>query len=99
MKFTDIFIQRPVLAIVIAAVMLLLGIQAGTQLSLREYPEVEKSQIFVRAIYRPVPVLEQFRDSLQLPLQRRIAAAKGVDYVTSESKSRYGTDKCLCTFG
>ena len=43
MKFTDIFIQRPVLAIVIAAVMLLVGIQAGTQLSLREYPEVEKS--------------------------------------------------------
>ncbi len=51
MKFTDIFIRRPVLAIVIAAGMLLVGIQAGTQLSLREYPEVEKSQIFVSAIY------------------------------------------------
>ena len=50
MKFTDIFIQRPVLAIVIAAVMLLVGIQAGKHLSLREYPEVDTSKIFVHAL-------------------------------------------------
>jgi hydrophobe/amphiphile efflux-1 (HAE1) family protein len=84
MKFTDIFIQRPVLAIVIAAVMLLVGIQAGTQLSLREYPEVEKSQIFVRAIY-PGASARTVQGFVTTPLQRRIAAAKGVDYVTSES--------------
>ncbi|MBT7175201.1 MAG: MMPL family transporter [Gammaproteobacteria bacterium] len=84
MKFTDIFIQRPVLAIVIAAVMLLVGIQAGTQLSLREYPEVEKSQIFVQAIY-PGASARTVQGFVTTPLQRRIAAAKGVDYVTSES--------------
>ena len=84
MKFTDIFIQRPVLAIVIAAVMLLVGIQAGTQLSLREYPEVEKSQIFVQAIY-PGANARTVQGFVTTPLQRRIAAAKGVDYVTSES--------------
>ena len=50
MKFTDIFINRPVLAIVLSAVMLLLGIQAATQLSLREYPEVEKSVIYVQTL-------------------------------------------------
>jgi len=84
MKFTDIFIQRPVLAIVIAAVMLLVGIQAGIQLSLREYPEVEKSQIFVQAIY-PGASARTVQGFVTTPLQRRIAAAKGVDYVTSES--------------
>lgn len=84
MKFTDIFIQRPVLAMVIAAVMLLVGIQAGTQLSLREYPEVEKSQIFVRAVY-PGASARTVQGFVTTPLQRRIAAAKGVDYVTSES--------------
>ncbi len=84
MKFTDIFIQRPVLAIVIAAVMLLVGIQAGTLLSLREYPEVEKSQIFVQAIY-PGASARTVQGFVTTPLQRRIAAAKGVDYVTSES--------------
>ena len=84
MKFTDIFIQRPVLAIVIAAVMLLVGIQAGTQLSLREDPEGEKSQIFVQAIY-PGASARTVQGFVTTPLQRRIAAAKGVDYVTSES--------------
>jgi hydrophobe/amphiphile efflux-1 (HAE1) family protein len=84
MKFTDIFIQRPVLAIVIAAVMLLVGLQAGTQLSLREYPEVEKSQIFVTAVY-PGASARTVQGFVTTPLQRRIASAKGVDYVTSES--------------
>lgn len=84
MKFTDTFIQRPVLAIVIGAVMLLVGIQAGTELSLREYPEVEKSQIFVQAIY-PGASARTVQGFVTTPLQRRIAAAKGVDYVTSES--------------
>ena len=50
-KFTDIFIRRPVLALVLSAVMLLLGLQAATQLTLREYPEVEKSVIYVRAVF------------------------------------------------
>ena len=84
MKFTDIFINRPVLAIVLAAVMLLLGIQAGSQLSLREYPEVEKSMISVSAVY-PGASARTVQGFVTTPLQRRIAAAKGVDYITSES--------------
>ena len=36
-NFTDIFIRRPVLALVLCAVMLLLGLQAASQLTLREY--------------------------------------------------------------
>lgn len=84
MKFTDLFIQRPVLALVISAVMLLLGIQAGTQLTLREYPEVEKSVIHVRAAY-PGASAETVQGFVTTPLQRRIAAAKGVEYVTSQS--------------
>ncbi len=83
-NFTDIFVRRPVLALVLCAVMLLLGLQAGTQLSLREYPEVEKSVIFVRAVY-PGASAETVQGFVTTPLQRRIAAAKGVDYVTSKS--------------
>ncbi len=83
-RFTDLFIERPVLAIVLAAVMLLLGIQAGTQLSLREYPEVEKSVIFVQTFY-PGASARTVQGFVTTPLQRRIAAAKGVEYVTSES--------------
>ncbi len=83
-RFTDIFIRRPVLALVISAVMLLLGFQAATQLTLREYPEVEKSVIYVRAAY-PGASAETVQGFVTTPLQRRIAAAKGVEYITSQS--------------
>ena len=83
-KFTDIFIRRPVLALVLSAVMLLLGLQAATQLTLREYPEVEKSVIYVRAVF-PGASAETVQGFVTTPLQRRIAAAKGVEYVTSQS--------------
>ncbi|MEQ8859079.1 MAG: efflux RND transporter permease subunit [Pseudomonadales bacterium] len=82
--FTDIFVRRPVLALVLSAVMLLLGLQAGSQLTLREYPEVEKSVIYVRAVY-PGASAETVQGFVTTPLQRRIAAAKGVEYVTSQS--------------
>ncbi len=83
-RFTDIFIRRPVLALVLSAVMLLMGLQSATQLSLREYPEVEKSVIFVTAAF-PGASAETVQGFVTNPLQRRIAAAKGVEYVTSES--------------
>lgn len=82
--FTDIFIRRPVLALVLGAIMVLLGIQAGTELTLRQYPEVEKSVIFVRAAY-PGASARTVQGFVTTPLQRRIASAKGVDYITSES--------------
>ncbi|MEM7219066.1 MAG: efflux RND transporter permease subunit [Pseudomonadota bacterium] len=84
MRFTDRFVERPVLAIVLGAVMLLLGAQAGTQLPLREYPEIEKSVIFVSAAY-PGASAGTVQGFVTTPLQRRIAAAKGVDYITSQS--------------
>lgn len=82
--FTDIFINRPVLALVLSAIMLLTGLQAASQLTVREYPEVEKSVIFVTASF-PGASAETVQGFVTDPLQRRIAAAKGVEYVTSES--------------
>ena len=83
-RFTDLFVRRPVLSLVLSAVMLLVGIQAGTQLSLRQYPEVEKSVIFVSTSY-PGASAETVQGFVTTPLQRRIAAAKGVEFVTSQS--------------
>ena len=84
MRFTDVFINRPVLAIVLSSVMLLLGLQAATQLSLREYPEVEKSVIYVQTAY-PGASASTVQGFVTTPLQRRIASAKGVEYITSQS--------------
>ncbi len=83
-RFTDLFIRRPVLSVVIAALMLLLGLQAAVQLDLREYPEVEKSVIYVSAVY-PGASARTVQGFVTTPLQRRIASAKGVDYITSQS--------------
>lgn len=84
MNFTDTFINRPVLAIVLSAVMLLLGLQSASDLQLREYPEVEKSVIFVQAAY-PGASARTVQGFVTTPLQRRIAAAKGVEFITSKS--------------
>lgn len=81
---TDTFINRPVLAIVLGAVMLLLGLQSINQLAVREYPEVEKSVIYVSTFY-PGASARAVQGFVTTPLQRHIAAAKGVDYITSES--------------
>ena len=84
MKFTDLFIRRPVLAIVVSCLLLMLGGQAATQLSIRQFPDVEKSVIFVRAVY-PGASARTVQGFVTDPLQRRIAAADGIEYITSSS--------------
>ncbi|MEM6581141.1 MAG: efflux RND transporter permease subunit [Pseudomonadota bacterium] len=84
MAFTDIFIQRPVLAVVVSALILTLGIQAGSQIQVREYPEVEDSQIYVRTYY-PGASARTVQGFVTTPLQERIASANGVEYITSRS--------------
>lgn len=84
MKFTDIFIQRPVLAIVVSCLLLLLGAQAASNLTIREFPELEKSVIYVSTTYRGASA-RTVQGFVTVPLQNRIASAKGVEYITSES--------------
>ena len=84
MKFTDIFIKRPVLSLVLTLFLILIGVQSGVDLSLRQYPAIEKSVIYVKAAY-PGASARTVQGFVTAPLQKKIAAAKGVDYVTSES--------------
>ena len=84
MRFTDHFIRRPVLAIVASALLLILGTQAGVRLPLRHFPEVEKSLIVVNTAY-PGASARTVQGFVSDPLQRRITAAKGVEYMTSEN--------------
>ena len=82
--FTDLFIQRPVLSLVLAAFVLLIGLQAARHLTIRQFPEVEKSVIHVRAVY-PGASARTVQGFVTTPLQRKIASAKGVEYLTSRS--------------
>lgn len=84
MTFTDIFIKRPVWALVVSAFIVLLGLQAANKLSLRQFPELERSVINVLTIY-PGASAETVQALVTTPLQTTIAGAKGIDYITSNS--------------
>ncbi len=85
MSFTDIFIKRPVLAIVISALLLLLGGQAASHLSIREFPELENSVIHVKTVY-PGASARTVQGFVTTPLQITLAGARGIEYMTSDSK-------------
>lgn len=84
MSFTDVFIRRPVLAIVISALLFVAGMQSFNRLDLRQFPEVEKSLIMVQTPY-PGASAETVQAYVTDALQRRIAGARGIDYLTSSS--------------
>ncbi|MDJ0878753.1 MAG: efflux RND transporter permease subunit [Halieaceae bacterium] len=85
MRFTDTFIRRPVLAVVVSALLLMLGLQSIAQLQVRQFPDVEKSLILVTTAY-PGASARTVQGFVTDPLQRRIAAAEGVEYMTSSSE-------------
>lgn len=84
MKFTDIFIQRPVLAIVVSALLLLVGLQASSQLDLRQFPAIENSVINVTTAY-PGASAGTVEGFVSTPLQRQIAGVRGVEYIAANS--------------
>ena len=84
MAFTDLFIRRPVLSIVLSCLLLMLGLQAGVQLQIRQFPDVDKSLVVVETVY-PGASARTVKGFVTEPLQRRIASAEGVDYMSSRS--------------
>src|ERR1041385_1873296 len=84
-SFTDIFIRRPVLAIVVNLVILIAGIQAIRSVNVRQYPRSENAAITVTTIYVGASP-DLVRGFITTPLERVIAAADGIDYIESVSK-------------
>lgn len=90
MHFTDIFIKRPVLATVVSLVILLLGLRAGVDLTVREYPELQNAQINVSVAY-PGAEAELMDGFVTTPLEREIASADGIDFMTSTTTQGIAT--------
>lgn len=84
-SFTDIFIQRPVLAIVVNLVIIIAGLQAISSLTVRQYPKSENSAITITTPYVGANS-ELVRGFITTPLERAIAAADGIDYIESQSQ-------------
>ncbi|HEY2744764.1 MAG TPA: efflux RND transporter permease subunit [Polyangia bacterium] len=84
MRFTDLFIRRPVLALVVNLVIIIAGLQAVRTLNVRQYPKLESATITVHTNYVGASA-ELVRGFITTPLERSIAAADGIDYIESQS--------------
>src|SRR6202165_6108090 len=90
MKFTDLFIKRPVLAIVVNLVILIAGLQAIRSLSVRQYPRSDIAIVQVSTIYVGANA-DLVRGFITTPLERVIASADGIDYMESSSAQGLST--------
>ena len=84
MKFTDIFIRRPVLALVISFLIIIAGLQAIRTLNVRQYPRSDNAVVTVTTVYVGASA-ELVRGFITTPMERVIAAADGIDYLESQS--------------
>src|SRR3989475_10339747 len=89
-SFTDIFVRRPVLAMVVSFVIVIAGLQAIKTLNVRQYPRSENASITVRTVYVGASA-DLVRGFITSPLERAIAAADGIDYLQSQSQQGLST--------
>jgi multidrug efflux pump len=90
MKFTDLFVKRPVLAIVVNLVILIAGLQSIRALSVRQYPRSDIAVVKVTTAYVGANA-DLVRGFITTPLERVIASADGIDYMESSSSQGVST--------
>jgi multidrug efflux pump len=90
MKFTDLFVKRPVLAVVVNLVILIAGLQSIRALSVRQYPRSDIAVVKVTTAYIGASA-DLVRGFITTPLERVIASADGIDYVESSSAQGLST--------
>ncbi|HEX9402552.1 MAG TPA: efflux RND transporter permease subunit [Anaeromyxobacter sp.] len=90
MRLTDLFIRRPVVAVVVNLIILIAGVQAMRTVNVRQYPQTENASVTVTTAYVGASA-DLVRGFVTTPLERVIAAADGVDYIESQSKQGLST--------
>ena len=85
MKFTDIFIRRPVLAVSISLLIIILGLQAISKLAVREYPKMTTTVIQVSTVY-PGADANLIQAFVTSKIEEAVAQADNVDYMSSSSR-------------
>ena len=90
MKFTDIFINKPVLAMVVSLFILLLGLRSFNELNVRQYPELQNAVVTVSTAYYGADA-DLMQGFVTTPLEREVASAEGIDYLTSTSAAGIST--------
>ncbi len=81
---TDLFVRRPVLALVVSLLILLIGARSLTTLPIRQYPKLSNTVITVTTTY-PGASPELMQGFITTPIEQAVASADGIDYLTSSS--------------
>ena len=84
MRFTDIFIRRPILAVVVSLLILLIGLRALLEMPIRQYPQLQNTVITVTTAY-PGASPDLMQGFIATPIEQAVATAEGIDYLTSSS--------------
>ena len=90
MKFTDLFVRRPVLAIVVNLVILIAGLQSIRSFAVRQYPRSDIAVVKITTAYVGANA-DLVRGFITTPLERVIASADGIDYIESSSTQGLST--------
>jgi multidrug efflux pump len=89
-SITDLFIRRPVLALVVNLLILIAGVQAIRTLNVRQYPRSENATVTVTTVYVGASA-DLIRGFITAPLERAIAGADGIDFLESQSSLSVST--------
>ncbi len=84
MRFTDLFVKRPVLALVVSLLILLIGLRAMFSLPIRQFPKLSNTTITITTTY-PGASPQLMQGFITTPIEQAVATAEGIDYLTSSS--------------
>ena len=83
-SFTDLFVRKPVIALVVNIVILVLGMVAYSQLNTRQYPRSDSAVVNISTVYFGASA-ETVRGYITTQIERAVSSADGIDYIESES--------------
>ncbi len=91
-SFTDLFIRKPVIALVVNIIILAVGVVAYFSLNTRQYPRSDSAVVNITTVYFGASA-DTVRGYITTQLERVISSADGIDYIESESRSSLSTIK------
>jgi multidrug efflux pump len=90
MKFTDLFIRRPVLAVTVSLLIVVLGLRSLFNLPINQYPRTQNAVVTISTTYYGADA-KTVAGFITQPLESAIAQAQGIDYLSSSSNSGVST--------
>ena len=95
MKFTDLFIRRPVLASVVSLVILVVGLRSFSSLQVLAYPKTENGVVTISTSL-PGADPDSIAGFITTPLETAVAQANGIDYMASTARAARARSPCTC---